>query len=99
MWFSLWESEDKGLSPTFIRLHFHFSDAALCKPKLELMYFDCIVYYWKDFVFPKQRVFTNCYCIKPSLKGKILRRLQWKYARNATKSQFPTFSQQIIPYA
>lgn len=87
----LCKSEDKSLSPTFIRLHFHFSDAALCKAKLELMYFDCIVYYWNDFIFPKLCVFTNCCCNKPFLKGNILRKMQLKYIRNTTKTQFSTF--------
>ena len=82
-----------------MRRHFHFSDAALCKAELELMYYNCTVYYWNDFIFPEQCVFTNCYCNKPALKGNILRKIQLKYIRNATKTQFSTFSQQIIPYA
>ena len=99
MWFLLWKSENKGLSPTVIRLHFHFSDTALCKAKLVLMYFDCILYYRNNLIFPKQQVFTNCYCNKPSLRGNIPRKIQLKYVRNATKPHFPTFSQHIISYA
>lgn len=99
MWFFLWKSEDKCLSPTFIRLHFHFTDASLCKAKLELMYFHCIVYYWNYFIFPKQCLLTNYYYNKTSLKENILRNIKLKQVRNATKTQFSTFTHQMTTYA